>query len=179
MLDLPKAIKENTERLILEIGESKPHHDLLKIALEILTNTIKLEAELKNKLEDETRLTRQNIQRNQKHKGGLAHVLTISRVEKKLKLWVDRPHQTNHKILKEYLKLRQKGITNISEGMLCDKVTEDGSIGVNQFHTNFAQMKTDSPKSHGKIFETIGKSVEIWDPVAEYVGIFKAKVLGQ
>lgn len=81
--------------------------------------------------------------------------------------WAKKPGQINHKIIRAYLQLSAKGTVTYNE--LLKYCTEDETrtdIYVPTFASNFAQMKFDGEKSHGRVFD-VGPSgvVTIWDGV--------------
>jgi hypothetical protein len=93
----------------------------------------------------------------------------INKVQRRLKLWSNRPDQINHRILKAYLELEQNGLSEITETDLRNALGSEET-----FDSNFNQMKNISEKNHGKVFEQIGELVRIWPPVEPYVRNFRA-----
>jgi len=57
------------------------------------------------------------------------------------------------------------------EGLCSDK--EHPELYVPTFKNNYAQMKIDGPKSHGKVFEDDGVNVWIWQEVEEVLLKYK------
>lgn len=182
MHDLINKIKEDAQQLVLDIGQAKQHTELHERAFRILMNSIELESSQNDAFEIDSSIQRHQKSFEEQHKDGMTIAFEKLRVEKlrvkkKLILWAKRPNQLNHKILRKYLELRNNGNTQITDDLLCDALIKDESItSKNTFYSNFAQMKTDSPKSHGKIFEIIDGVVKIWEPVVEYVESFNEKV---
>ena len=80
----------------------------------------------------------------------------------RIPVWALKPNQYNHKIIRAFLK--QKTLTGrfilVQWKKLCsDK--ERSELYVPTFRNNYAQMKIDGPKSHGKVFEDDGDRVWI------------------
>lgn len=82
--------------------------------------------------------------------------------------WAAKPTQYNHKIIRAYF---------LAEEMYGDVAIEDieqlcsdpnrPDLFVPTFKSNYAQMKLDGPKTHGKVFEDDGVYVTIWNEVEE------------
>ncbi len=80
--------------------------------------------------------------------------------------WAMKPTQYNHKIIRAFL---------IAEEMYGDVALEDlenlctnpqrTDLYVPTFRNNYAQMKSDGPKTHGKVFEDDGTYVTVWSEV--------------
>jgi len=82
--------------------------------------------------------------------------------------WALKPTQYNHKIIRAFFKAEKAmgrvTITNLE--LLCnDKSVPE--LYVPTFRSNYAQMKLDAPKSHGKVFEDDGETVTIWSEVKD------------
>lgn len=79
--------------------------------------------------------------------------------------WAQKKHQINHKIICAYLICMEKdGIATIeSMRRLCSQVNSD--LYVRTFNTNYANMKTESAHSHGKVFEDDGHNVWLWEAI--------------
>ena len=93
----------------------------------------------------------------------------------KIKKWAESPKQYNHKILRSYFKsldLYGKATIESMESLCSDKNKPD--MYVPTFTTNYAQMKIDSPRSHGKVFEDDGSNVRIWNVVKEELLKYKS-----
>ena len=80
----------------------------------------------------------------------------------RIPMWALKPNQYNHKIIKAYLMER-----------LCSN-KDRPDLYVPTFRNNYAQMKLDGPKSHGKVFEDDGDRVWIWDEVEETLMQYKS-----
>ena len=90
--------------------------------------------------------------------------MAIRRIPK----WAKKPTQINHKIIRAYFQLAEKGV--VTYNMLADYCGEknNSDVYVSTFASNFAQMKFDGEKSHGKVFEVDDYGVvTIWEPVEE------------
>lgn len=83
--------------------------------------------------------------------------------------WALKPHQNNHKIIRAYFKLERKmGVVTFDYlEKMCNDEKEYPDIYVRDFRGNFAQMKIDAPKSHGKVFEVNDGVITIWPKVKE------------
>lgn len=85
----------------------------------------------------------------------------------KIPLWAKRKEQINHKIIKAYLQLEaENGSVSLKdfEKRCLDKANHP-DVFIPTFKGNYNQMKTDAPKSHGKIFEEVNGKVIIWDRI--------------
>lgn len=78
--------------------------------------------------------------------------------------WAKKSNQYNHKIIKAYCQVEQElGYVPFIE--LERRCSDEGihpETYVRDFRGNFNQMKFDSPKSHGKVFEIENGNVVIW-----------------
>lgn len=84
----------------------------------------------------------------------------------RIPLWAHKPNQYNHKIIKAYFKLlaSSSDVTIYNMELLCsDENTPE--MYVPKFKENYASMKYDGAKSHGKVFEDDGRNVKIWSEV--------------
>jgi hypothetical protein len=82
--------------------------------------------------------------------------------------WAFKPTQYNHKIIRAFFKAEKAtGRVTITDlELLCnDKSVPE--LYVPTFRSNYAQMKLDAPKSHGKVFEDDGETVTIWGEVKD------------
>ena len=68
----------------------------------------------------------------------------IEKVKRRLKLWANRPHQINSRILTTYLKLEKAEVSPITEEKLRAAMQNEPS-----FSSNFLQMKISAEKNHG------------------------------
>lgn len=89
----------------------------------------------------------------------------------RIKLWANRPHQDNHKIIEAYLFLEKKGDVKLSD--LKNLCTNKAKIQyfVDKFDGHYASMKTDKGNSHGKVFYDQNGFVYIWPLVREEIKI--------
>lgn len=92
--------------------------------------------------------------------------------------WAIKPHQNNHKIVRAYIELENeigRVLLEELEERCSDKVDHEETY-VKDFKGNFNQMKIDSPKSHGKVFEIENGYVIIWseikDTLNQYSNLF-------
>lgn len=93
----------------------------------------------------------------------------------KIPVWAHKPSQYNHKIIKAYFKLLNQSneVTLYNMELLCsDKSTPE--LYVPTFRTNYASMKYDGEKSHGRVFEDDGKYVKIWSGVEKTLLKYKS-----
>lgn len=88
----------------------------------------------------------------------------IRKVKNRLPGWFSRPEQKNSKILYAYLSLYDSSVGYVLFRDLQQKANM-GSV----FKTNFDQMVNFGEKNHGKIFESEGERVYLWEKVKDYV----------
>lgn len=95
----------------------------------------------------------------------------INRIPK----WAQKPHQNNHKIIRAFFRVEKElGIVTLdSLEQMCSDEKNNPDIFVRDFKGNFAQMKIDAPKSHGKVFEVDDGVVTIWSLVHDRLMEFK------
>ena len=88
--------------------------------------------------------------------------------------WANNPDQINHKILRAYLLLQKESdkITVYDIEKLCLNADRQDTY-VPTFRNNFMQMKIETPKSTGKVFEEKNGFVEIWDRVKDVVAKYE------
>ena len=88
--------------------------------------------------------------------------------------WALKPTQYNHKIIRAFFKAEQvTGRVTIAD---LERLCSDKSVPelyVPTFRSNYAQMKLDAPKSHGKVFEDDGETVMIWSEVRDTLMQYK------
>jgi hypothetical protein len=98
-----------------------------------------------------------------------------AKANRKIPAWVQRPNQNNHKIIKAFLQIEcENGVVFLDElNRRCSNKAVYPETFVNDFRGNFAQMKTDSSNSHGKVFVTNGDLVEIWSEVYDTVDRYR------
>ncbi|MDY0278261.1 MAG: hypothetical protein RBQ97_09285 [Acholeplasma sp.] len=92
----------------------------------------------------------------------------------KIPKWAHSPNQYNHKIIKSYFKLLETSgqVTLYNMELLCSDSTKP-DLYVPTFKANYASMKLDGQKSHGRVFEDDGKYVTIWSEVEQTLMKFK------
>ena len=91
----------------------------------------------------------------------------------RIPMWALKPNQYNHKIIKAYfmsIDIAEHATLMMMERLCSNKDRPD--LYVPTFRNNYAQMKLDGPKSHGKVFEDDG--VWIWDEVEETLMQYKS-----
>lgn len=101
------------------------------------------------------------------------------KAKKRIPKWALKPQQNNHKIIKAFLLLRNEKY-NVKLDELesrCSNIAEFPETFVRDFRGNFAQMKIDSPKSHGKVFEVENGIVVIWSEVEKILDDYKSYFL--
>lgn len=90
------------------------------------------------------------------------------KANRRIHLWAYKPEQYNHKIVKAFFEVeRRMGQVSLDN---LEKICSDKNrpeFYVPTFKSNYAQMKTDAPHSHGKVFEDDGEIVIIWDEVRD------------
>lgn len=90
----------------------------------------------------------------------------IERIHRRIPLWLNRPHQYNHKILVTYMMLSNQNETPISVSLLEKNCNiEDSS----KFNSHYNGMKSISEKNHGKVFTEENNNVKLWEPISEFV----------
>ena len=87
---------------------------------------------------------------------------------KKMFRWAARKDGIPHKIIKAYLLSEKDGVADLYEmRKLCtDKNRPDLYVGdEKKFDMNFSQLKYDSARSHGHVFNAWGEEITVWDKV--------------
>jgi hypothetical protein len=104
----------------------------------------------------------------------------FGKANRRIPSWARKPQQNNHRIIKAFLELFEEfGSVTVEElSERCSNADEYPELFVSDFKGNFAQMKTDAGKSHGKVFITNGDDVEIWDDVKDVLIANKNSFLG-
>lgn len=93
----------------------------------------------------------------------------------KISKWARKPSQINYKIMRAYLQLLEEhgSVSYAALANLCGDLNHP-DVYVSTFSTNFAQMKFDGEKSHGKVFITDEDDmVYIWEYVEGEVMKYK------
>lgn len=120
----------------------------------------KISIEIKTKIETSLSGFKQNIQcvaSTTKNKSVQSPNNTLNQIFTKIhriKLWANRKDQKNHKIINAYLLLEEndKTVSYQSMAKFCRNKEKYPNLYVSTFSENFAQMKSDSGNSHGKVF---------------------------
>lgn len=88
------------------------------------------------------------------------------KANQRIPVWALKPAQYNHKIIRAYFEAQAiagEATLSMMESLCSEK--EHPELFVPTFKSNYAQMKLDGPKSHGKVFEDDGEKVWIWREV--------------
>lgn len=93
--------------------------------------------------------------------------------------WAKKHTQINHKIIRAYLQLAEKGTVTYDQlARQCTNAEDHPDVYVPTFSSNFAQMKFDGDKSHGKVFEVDSTgNVTIWQEVEHSIQSYKKQFL--
>ncbi|MBQ9710151.1 MAG: hypothetical protein IJV67_05980 [Clostridia bacterium] len=83
---------------------------------------------------------------------------------KRIPRWAKNSDQINHKIIRAYLLLSEENeqVTVFDMERLCLDNTKPDTY-CPTFRNNYAQMKIETPKSTGKVFEEANGFVTLWD----------------
>ncbi len=84
----------------------------------------------------------------------------------KIPYWAKKPDQYNHKIIKSYFEVLKNSPQVFLRNMevLCSNILRP-DLYVPTFKTNYASMKYDGSRSHGKVFIDDGRIVTVWKEV--------------
>jgi len=102
---------------------------------------------------------------------GAQHSIAASEKFRKInriKLWADRSHQNNHKIIMAFLELEKNGTVYLND-LKSSCSNKDSKYYVKKFDEHYASMKTDSGNSHGNVFFEKNGIVNIWPRVREEI----------
>lgn len=101
--------------------------------------------------------------------------LDTGKANSRIPKWALKPHQINHKIIRAYFKEESKKGTVTLDYLekMCGNEKTHPDTYVRDFRGNFAQMKIDAPKSHGKVFEVDSGVVTIWESVKDTLMEYK------
>lgn len=94
------------------------------------------------------------------------------KAKRKISRWASKGQGIPHRIIKAYLLSEKEGIADLEEmRRLCtNKDRGDLYVGDSKkFDTNFSQMKYDSIRSHGHVFDVFGTRVSLWNEVEEMI----------
>ena len=111
--------------------------------------------------------------------GGVSQAATreelaeISKVENRLRLWVNSQHQINAQILNAFLVIERTGAV-VSEADI--KRQLDSGI---DFNSHFVQMRVIAQRNHGKVFDLERGAVTIWPRVEHAVRKYEREVFGK
>ena len=98
--------------------------------------------------------------------------LEYGKALKKIPKWIEKQKQVPYKIIRAFLQLQDE-IEYVRVQDLesrCNDEKKYPDVYVPTFSTNFAQMKLDSEKSHGKVFEITEEGfVCLWDYVKDEI----------
>jgi len=85
---------------------------------------------------------------------------------KRIPRWAKNYDQINHKILRAYFLLSEQSdqITVFDMERMCLDQSRPDTYAPT-FRNNYAQMKIETPKSTGKVFEELNGFVTIWDRI--------------
>lgn len=88
--------------------------------------------------------------------------------------WATKPDQYNHRIIRAFFMAGRATDRVYLADMerICNDLTHPETY-VPTFRSNYAQMKLDAPKSHGKVFEDDGETVIIWNEVKDTLMKYK------
>ncbi len=89
----------------------------------------------------------------------------IDKVERKVPIWFKNPDQTCSKILISFFNAAN-GVDNVDIDIFKGKCE---SNSVDNFKSNFDQMRNLSQNNHGKIFDFEDGKVSLWKPVKSYI----------
>jgi len=87
----------------------------------------------------------------------------IDKIKRKIPKWFANKEQINSKILYAFIKIYEQN----NGSVLLENLRKESNV--ENFDTNYIQMKTISPKNHGKIFEQIGENVILWKAVENII----------
>jgi len=99
----------------------------------------------------------------------------FGKAEQRIPIWALKPDQYNHKIIRAYftaVDMAGEATITLMEQLCSDK--NNPELYVPTFKNNYSQMKIDSSKSHGKVFEDNGDKVWIWSEVENTLMKYKS-----
>ncbi len=113
------------------------------------------------------RLEKQDVEREQRIKDGpRSESDEIERVHRRVRLWHNREHQYNHRILVAYMEISDNNKHSVSIHDL-EKQTDINDS--KKFIGHYNGMKMIAEKNHGKVFNELNGRVALWEPVADVV----------
>jgi len=97
------------------------------------------------------------------------------KAKRKISRWANKPDGIPHKIIKAYFLSEIEGSAEISDikKLCCDDVGPLRIGDEKKFDVNFSQLKYDSDKSHGHIFDVLGTKVTLWEEVEPEMMYYK------
>jgi len=94
--------------------------------------------------------------------------------------WAFTPNQYNHRIIRAFFEIESNfGFVTLETLEKKCINPRNSNLYVPTFKSNYAQMKFDGPKSHGKVFVDDGEIVEIWDEIRSTLMEFKSHFINQ
>ena len=97
----------------------------------------------------------------------------VSKVENRLRLWVNRQHQINAQILNAFLEIERTG-----EVVGATDIQRQLDSGID-FNSHFVQMRAIAQRNHGKVFDLARGEVTIWPRVEHAVRKYEREVFGK
>lgn len=164
-----EEIRNLAQKLVEEIAQGLDHKELHRQALDLLLKIV----EFQNLSPS---LSASDAGKESHAPETFEEQMTkeIQKVARKLKRWAKSQDQINSKILTLFIRLRRSGEQIITEDMLCDEYQD-----ISEFYRNYPQMKSISPKNHGKVFQSKDGVVEIWEPVKQFVDEYERSVFSE
>lgn len=97
----------------------------------------------------------------------------------KIQLWAEKQTQIPYKIIRAFFQLEEEKEAVFLDDLRqrCADEEKHYDTFVRTFDLNFAQLKFDGPKSHGKVFEINENRVKLWDAVSDAIRERKAQFL--
>ena len=95
---------------------------------------------------------------------------------RKMHLWAKKTTQVPHKIIRAFLQLKKENdiVTYDMLAARCNDQLNHPDVYVPTFSSNFTQMKFDSEKSHGKVFELDDNNVvSLWNKIEPCIEQYK------
>lgn len=101
------------------------------------------------------------------------------KANRRIEKWSKCKNQINHKIICAYfICLKSEGFVTVESMRKICSNKNNKSLYVEKFNGNYANMKTDSAHSHGKVFEDDGHNVWIWSVVEQTLLKYKDEFVG-
>ncbi len=96
---------------------------------------------------------------------------TTKKALNKIQLWAEKQTQIPYKIIRAFFQLeKEKEVVFLDDlRQRCADEEKHYDTFVSTFEQNFAQLKFDGPKSHGKVFEINENRVQLWSDVEEAI----------